>query len=220
MGTTKRTSPTVQVLLIALTLSGLWLSGVHFVASTSVPWGGMALAQTSGICDRTQAVRDAILAKRSDVSDCADVTDTHLGGITGDLTLSEKNIPALKAGDFQGLTGLEQLYLNNNNNLSDLPDGVFEGLESLDPRWLNFNPGPPLAYRPWSPGPTRLPSPLARSIPGPGQVTRHDRSHLPDQPATCCVARRTNLAIGPGSSGRSPRNPKVSLAESVSLMLR
>ena len=40
MGTTKRTSPTVQILLIALTLSGLWLSGVHFVASTSVPWGG------------------------------------------------------------------------------------------------------------------------------------------------------------------------------------
>ena len=103
------------------------------------------MAQTSGICDRTQAVGDAILAKLSDVSDCADVTDTHLGGITGDLTLSEKNIPALKAGDFLGLTGLEQLYLNN--NLSDLPDGVFEDLESLDPRWLNFNPGPPLADR-------------------------------------------------------------------------
>ena len=120
MGTTKRTSPTVQILLIALTLSGLRLSGVHFVASTSVPWGGIALAQTSGICDRTQAVRDAILPKLSAVSDCADVADTHLGGITGDLTLSEKNIPALRAGDFQGLTGLKQLYLNN-NNLSDLP---------------------------------------------------------------------------------------------------
>ena len=218
MGTTKRTSPTVQSLLIALTLSGLRASGVHLVASTSVPWGGIALDQTSGICDRSQAVRDAILPKLSAVSDCADVADTHLGGITGDLTFSEKKTPAPRAGDFQGLTGLEHLYLNN--NLSDPPDGVFEDLETLAPRWLNFNPGPPLADRPWSSGPTRLPYPQARSIPGPGQVTRHDRSHLPDQPATCSVARRTNLAIGPGSSETSPRNPKVSLAESVSLMLR
>ena len=88
------------------------------------------------------------------------------------------------------------------------------------PRWLNFNPGPPLADRPWSLGPTRHPYPQARSIPGPGEVTRHDRSHPPGQPATYCVDRRTNLAIGPGPSGRSPRNPKVSLAEGVSLVWR
>ncbi len=36
----------------------------------------------SGICDRTQEVRDAILDKLSDVSNCGDVTDSHLAGIT------------------------------------------------------------------------------------------------------------------------------------------
>ena len=113
-------------------------------ASMSVAPRSTVLAQSSGICNRTQEVRDAILAKLSDVSDCANVTDSHLAGITGDLTLSNKSISALKAGDFQGLSGLEQLYLNN-NDLSDLPDGIFEGLESLDTLWLNFNTGSPFS---------------------------------------------------------------------------
>ena len=113
-------------------------------ASMSVGPSGTALAQSSGICNRTEEVRSAILDKISDVSDCAKVTDSNLAGITGDLTLSNKSISALKAGDFQGLSGLEQLYLNN-NNLSDLPDGIFEGLESLDTLWLNFNPGSPFS---------------------------------------------------------------------------
>ena len=111
-------------------------------ASMSVAPSSTVLAQSSGICERTQEVRDAILAKLSDVSKCANVTDSHLAGITGDLTLSDKGISALKAGDFKGLSGLEQLYLDT-NDLSDLPDGIFEGLESLDTLWLNFNTGSP-----------------------------------------------------------------------------
>ena len=113
-------------------------------ASMSVAPSNTVLAQSSGICNRTQEVRDAILAKLSDVSDCANVTDSHLAGITGDLTLSDKGISALKAGDFKGLSGLEQLYLDT-NDLSDLPDGIFEGLESLDTLWLNFNTGSPFS---------------------------------------------------------------------------
>ena len=113
-------------------------------ASMSVAPSSTVLAQSSGICNRTQEVRDAILAKLSDVSDCANVTDSHLAGITGDLTLSDKSISALKTGDFKGLSGLEQLYLDT-NDLSDLPDGIFEGLESLDTLWLNFNTGSPFS---------------------------------------------------------------------------
>ncbi len=81
-------------------------------ASISVPPSSTVLAQSSGICDRTEEVRDAILAKLSKVSECANVTDSHLSGITGDLILSNKSISVLKAGDFLGLTILEQLYLN------------------------------------------------------------------------------------------------------------
>ena len=42
-----------------------------------------AQAQTTGICGRTAAVRTAILGKISGVSNCANVTDTHLAAITG-----------------------------------------------------------------------------------------------------------------------------------------
>ena len=113
-------------------------------ASMSVAPSSTVLAQSSGICERTQEVRDAILAKLSDVSECANVTDSHLAGITGDLTLSNESISALKAGDFKGLSGLEQLYLDT-NDLSNLPDGIFEGLERLDTLWLNFNTGSPFS---------------------------------------------------------------------------
>ena len=119
---------------LVLALTSVVTSNSHVQANSD---------STSGICDRTEEVRDAILAKLSEVSECANVTDSHLSGITGDLTLSNKSISALKAGDFLGLSGLEQLYLNN--NLSDLPDGIFESLESLDTLWLNFNTGSPFS---------------------------------------------------------------------------
>ena len=64
-----------------------WPSSYH----KSVPWDSVALAQPAGICNRTQEVRDTLLTKPSDVSDCANVTDINLGGITGDSTLSDKN---------------------------------------------------------------------------------------------------------------------------------
>ena len=98
-----------------------------------VTWHSPALANsdsTAGICGRTQQVQDAILAKLSDVSDCANVTDTHLSGITGELTLPE-NISALKPDDFAGLDSLETLYLVS-TQISALPEGVFDGLDSLE----------------------------------------------------------------------------------------
>ena len=130
----------VAVILLAAALMAACAFLVHYLSHAPVS----AQTDSAGICDRTQQVRDAILAELSDVSDCANVTDSHLGGITGDLTLSEQNISVLQAGDFQGLSGLESLYLNN-NSLSELPDGIFEGLESLDNLWLNFNPGSPFS---------------------------------------------------------------------------
>ena len=82
-----------------------------------------------GICGRTAEVRNAIV-HITDVSDCADVTAEHLAAITGTLHLSAQNITALRAGDFDGLTSLEELHLTH-NELTTLPDGVFAGLTAL-----------------------------------------------------------------------------------------
>ena len=84
----------------------------------------------AGICDRTQQVRDAILAKLPDVNDCSAVTADDLSSIAGRLGFSRTNIAALQGVDFHGLSSLEYLNISH-NELSALPDGVFDGLSSL-----------------------------------------------------------------------------------------
>ena len=93
---------------------------------------------TTGICDRTEEVRTAILRKLPDVSDCGDVTDSHLAGITGELSVSYNSISALKTGDFRGLSGLEQLAINR-LGLEELPEDIFDGLSSLWRLSLSWN---------------------------------------------------------------------------------
>ena len=90
------------------------------------------------ICDRTEQVRVAILAKLFNVNDCSAVTESDLGGIRGDLMLVEKEIRTLKDGDFDGLTSLDRLYLNS-NELEDLPPGIFDELTSLTVLSLKSN---------------------------------------------------------------------------------
>ena len=84
----------------------------------------------AGICARTEAVRDALLAEIAGVTDCALVTDTHLAAITGTLDLDREDITVLAAGDFDGLTALTQLDLES-NELTALPAGVFDELTAL-----------------------------------------------------------------------------------------
>ena len=94
-------------------------------------------AQT-GICDRTRKVRDAILSKLTNVDACSAVTDDHLGGITGEIDLSEKDIASVRAADFSGLSGLNRLDLSQ-NDLTSLPAGVFDDLTNLSTLNLSFN---------------------------------------------------------------------------------
>jgi hypothetical protein len=82
----------------------------EFTASTPV----VITVVVTPVCDRTEQVRDAIVAAVPGVTECADVTETHLAAITGPLNLANKSITALKAGDFDGLTALTELDLNNN----------------------------------------------------------------------------------------------------------
>ena len=91
-------------------------------------------AQTGGVCNRTEAVRVALVELvddvHPDVAGCADVTDAHLAAITGRLNLGHRGIHSLQVGDFDGLTNLKSLELHR-NQLRTLPDGVFAGLDSL-----------------------------------------------------------------------------------------
>ena len=84
------------------------------------------------ICNRTEQVRDAILAKLWDTNDCSLVTSVQLQSLRGELDLRDSGIDSLLVEDFRYLTNLEILYLDY-NTLSGLPDGVFDSLTNL---WL------------------------------------------------------------------------------------
>ena len=91
----------------------------------------------SGVCGRTEQVRDAIVAAIDGVSDCADVTTAQLAGVTY-LGIPYMGIRSLQSDDFSGLTALTGIRLDN-NELSSLPPGVFTGLTSLTGLYLYDN---------------------------------------------------------------------------------
>ena len=79
------------------------------------------------LSERTQQVREAIVAAVPDIDTADDVLGTHLAAITT-LSLINKGITSLKSGDFNGLTSLTHLDLNN-NSISDI--SALELLTSL-----------------------------------------------------------------------------------------
>ena len=89
------------------------------------------------VSERTPQVRDAIVTAAPGSNSADDVTDTHLAEIRV-LNLSGKSITSLKAGDFDGLSGLQVLYLQN-NPLTALPADVFDGLSALTQLNLGAN---------------------------------------------------------------------------------
>ncbi len=96
------------------------------ILSTSLP-----------VSQRTTQVRDAIVAAVPNITDAADVTDTHLAAITV-LNLRSTGITSLQSGDFSGLTSLTSLNLYG-NMLSSLPNNIFEGLTTLTSLRLGGN---------------------------------------------------------------------------------
>ena len=98
-------------------------------------------ADILAVTERTPQVRDAIVAAAG-VDSVAEVTDSHLAAITT-LNLRNKEITALKSGDFSGMSGLVSLNLYA-NTLSELPPNIFEGLTSLARIRLGGNTVDPL----------------------------------------------------------------------------
>ena len=102
------------------------------------------------ICDRSQAVADAIVAATPSIDFCHMVSPFDLAAIT-ELDLTGKSGYGLKLGDFAGLSGLEILNLSGyslgGHTWNQLPVGLFDGLDSLevldlsDTNLLNLNRG-------------------------------------------------------------------------------
>ena len=123
------------------TITGLQNGGTYEVRVASVPsmprttrdlttWG-FASAQriVQGICGRTEAVRDAILAKVAGKTDCGDILAADLAGIT-ELAVSGAGVTSLSAGDFAGLANLTELQITG-TEIPSLPANIFAGLAKL-----------------------------------------------------------------------------------------
>ena len=93
-------------------------------------------AHGTGICGRTQQVRDTI-ASTVGVDDCAAVTADHLKELVT-LDLQNQAISTLILGDFDSLIRLQELKLSG-NELSTLPPGLFNPLFSLRSLYLHDN---------------------------------------------------------------------------------
>ena len=94
-------------------------------------------ATPTGVCSRTEQVRDAILAAVQ-TENCAAISELHqLSEITS-LDLSGQGITSLKSGDFDGLTRLDTLKLSN-NQITNVPHGIFDDLHLLTTLWLDNN---------------------------------------------------------------------------------
>ena len=129
---------TKRVYTVIVTVSDGSLTDTISVIISVIDVSDTTIVSTSlPVSQRTTQVRDAIVAAVPNVSDAADVTDTHLAVITS-LNLRDAGITALNTGDFAGLTGLTSLNLYG-NMLSGLPYSIFDGLTALTTLRLGGN---------------------------------------------------------------------------------
>ena len=112
-------------------------------ADTAHRVDGRQAGRTGGVCGRTEQVRDALVAKARArapfVNNCSQVTGSRLAAMTGTLQLGNKDIAALKPGDFEGLGGLTVVVLSG-NALGALPERVLEPLTGLTALDLSLEP--------------------------------------------------------------------------------
>ena len=107
-------------------LKGIGMNTIKY--TIAFLWALMETMAGSGVCDRTQAVGEAI-TQAAGKSHCQQVSAYDLQKIEV-LILSYKEITELKVGDFAGLSSLKKLGPNR-NQLSTLPVGIFAELSEL-----------------------------------------------------------------------------------------
>ena len=110
-------------------------AGYTLGASTTAT---VTIVEIDGVCDRTEQVRDWIIAQIPGVDNCAAVTAEHLAGISGNIDLEGRGIRALQIGDFLGLSVYERVDLSN-NQMEALPAGVFHGFGGRVRLDLSYN---------------------------------------------------------------------------------
>jgi hypothetical protein len=86
-----------------------------------------ATAAIVPVCQRTTAIRDAIVKLTNRA--CEEVNEDDLAKIKR-IAVPNRRIPALKTGDFSGLSGMEILNIKG-NAFTELPEGLFTELHAL-----------------------------------------------------------------------------------------
>ena len=142
----------IAVAANGLTLNGAAIANIYGVAAlldhaalaaqTGHKVDGSDDALSGGICERSPQLRDKLVdlvkANDSNVSNCSQVTTTHLAALPGVLDLRNAGIATLRQGDFAHLGGTGNLRLQG-NDLTALPAGVFEGLDDTLTRFSLFD---------------------------------------------------------------------------------
>lgn len=118
--------------MCAMPVSRIYLRFAKAALIVAAICASQTVEAQSGICGRTEAVRNAILAHSqlpANIDDCASVTSTHLAQLTSQISLT--GLTGLTSGDFSGLSALESLSIGSSPSLSSLPAGIFSGLTSV-----------------------------------------------------------------------------------------
>ena len=84
----------------------------ELLTNTLMAAGLLPAFSQANICDRTPQVRDAILEEVVNIINCAGVDSFWLTTVKA-LELNYLHLTTLRAGDFDGLTNLQQLRLDN-----------------------------------------------------------------------------------------------------------
>ena len=90
------------------------------------------------VCGRTPQIRDWIVNAVANVTECSNVTETNLNGITSAMVVHTAGMTELRSGDFDGLTKVEVVNLGG-NELTTIPGGIFDEMTKLRDLKLNGN---------------------------------------------------------------------------------